>query len=89
MRCDFDNSLFFKFIDELKKKHKNKNYNFKPEEFLKYLTLHLKDGSQLKKIVTKERINLKEMKILNNKCTGIVNLELSGTGTLKNQQLYV
>lgn len=88
MECKFDNSLFFKFMDDLKKKHKNKNYNFKQNEFLKYLTLHLKDGSQLKRIITKEKIDLKEMKLLNNKCTGIVNLELTGSGSLKNGKLY-
>tara|TARA_R110001592_G_scaffold18816_19_gene77921 strand:- start:1434 stop:2114 length:681 start_codon:yes stop_codon:yes gene_type:complete len=75
-------------MDELKKKHKNKNYNFKPDEFLEYLTIHLKDGSKLKKIIKKEKITLQEMKILNNKCTGIVNLELTGTGSLKNGKLY-
>ena len=88
MSCNFDNKLFFKFMDELKKKHKNKNYNFKPDEFLEYLTIHLKDGSKLKKIIKKEKITLQEMKILNNKCTGIVNLELTGTGSLKNGKLY-
>ena len=88
MKCDFNNTLFFQFMEELKKKHKNKNYNFKPNEFLKYLTLHLEDGSELKKIVKKEKITLKEMKILNNKCTGIVNLELTGSGSLKNGKLY-
>ena len=88
MSCDFDNKLFFQFMDDLKKKHKNKNYNFKPDEFLQYLTIHLKDGSKLKKIIKKEKITLQEMKILNNKCTGIVNLELTGTGSLKNGNLY-
>lgn len=88
MKCDFDNSLFFEFMEELKKKHKNKNYNFKSDEFLQFLTVHLKDGSQLKKIVKKEKITLKEMKILNNKCTGIVNLELTGSGSLKNGKLF-
>ena len=88
MSCNFDNKLFFEFMDELKKKHKNKNYNFKPDEFLEYLTIHLKDGSKLKKIIKKEKITLQEMKILNNKCTGIVNLELTGTGSLKNGKLY-
>jgi len=88
MSCDFNNQLFFDFMDELKKKHKDKNYNFKPAEFLKYLTIHLEDDSQLKKIIKKDRISLKEMKILNNKCTGIVNLELTGSGLLKNDKLY-
>ena len=88
MSCDFNNKLFFDFMDELKKKHKNKNYNFKPDEFLEYLTIHLKDGSSLKKIIKKEKITLQEMKILNNKCSGIVNLELTGSGSLKNGKLY-
>ena len=88
MKCDFNNNLFFEFMKELNEKHKNKNYNFKQNEFLKYLTLHLEDGSELKKIVKKDRISLKEMKVLNNKCTGIVNLELTGSGILKNGKLF-
>lgn len=88
MSCDFNNQKFFDFIEELRKKHKNKNYNFKPHEFLKYLTIHLDDDSKLKKIIVKDKITLCEMKILANKCTGIVNLELTGTGSLKNGELY-
>ena len=88
MTCDFNNEKFFEFIDELKKKHKNDNYMFKPHEFLKYLTLHLRDDSKLKKIIMKDRITLSEMKVLANKCTGIVNLELTGAGLLKNGKLY-
>tara|TARA_R110001592_G_scaffold298774_8_gene569593 strand:+ start:2970 stop:3689 length:720 start_codon:yes stop_codon:yes gene_type:complete len=88
MRCDFDNEKFFEFIDKLKKKHKNKNYKFKQSEYIKFLTIHLRDGSKLKKIIMKDRINLAEMKLLNSKCTGIVNLELSGSGILKKGELY-
>lgn len=88
MSCDFNNKKFFEFIEELRKKHKNKNYNFKADEFLEYLTLHLKKDSKLRKIITKEKINLQEMKVLNTKCTGIVNLELSGTAEIKKDKVY-
>ena len=88
MSCDFNNDKFFNFIEELRKKHKNKNYNFKQEEFIEYLTVHLKKDSKLRKIVLKDKINLQEMKILNSKCTGIVNLELSGTGEVKGDRVF-
>ena len=81
--CDFSNDGFFLYIQELKKKHKNKNYNFSQKEIIKFMTIHLKDNTKLKNIITKKKISLQEMKLLNTKCCGIVNLELTGSGEVK------
>jgi len=70
-----------------KKKHKNKNYNFGYNELLKYITIHLKDDSKIKKILDKKYLDLNDMKILNNKCSGIVNLELSGNAKIKDNKI--
>lgn len=85
--CDFSNDGFFLYIQELKKKHKNKNYNFSQKEIIKFMTIHLKDNTKLKNIITKKKISLQEMKLLNTKCCGIVNLELTGSGEVKNNKL--
>lgn len=85
--CNFSNKDFFEFIKELKKKHKNKNYNLKQDEILKFMTMHLRDSSKLKKLILKKEINFQEMKYLNTKCCGIINLELTGTGSYKDGDL--
>lgn len=87
--CDFSNDGFMKYIAKLKKKHKNKNYNFSQAEILKFMTLHLKDNTKIKNIIMKKSISLQEMKLLNTKCCGIVNLELTGSGEVKNNKLVL
>jgi hypothetical protein len=88
MVCEFDNAVFHNYIKDLKKKHKNKNYNFGYNELLNYIMIHLKDTSKLCKILNKDKLNIKDLKDLNSKCYGIVNLELSGNGYIKNNELY-
>lgn len=87
MTCEFNNDKFLNYIQELKKKHKNKNYNFDFNEVLKYITLNLKDNSKIKCILRKKYLDLKDMRILNNKCSGIVNLELSGNAVVKDNKI--
>jgi len=87
--CDFDNNGFMEYIKELKKKHKNKNYNFSQKEIIKFMTIHLKDNSKLKNIIMKKKISLQEMKLLSTKCCGIVNLELTGSGEVKDNKLIL
>lgn len=84
--CEFDNKLFMDYLKKLKKKHKGKNYNFKQSEIIQFMTMHLKDNSKIKKLVLQKSISLQEMKILSTKCSGIVNLELTGNGIIKNNK---
>lgn len=88
MVCEFDNKKFHDYVEELQKKHKNKNYNFGYEELLGYIMVNLKNTSKICKILSKQKLDIKDLKHLNNKCYGIVNLELSGNGFIKNNELY-
>lgn len=88
-QCDFSNESFMKYIDKLRKKHKNKNYNFKQSEIIEFMTLHLKDNTKMKNLITKKSVTLQEMKMLSTKCCGIVNLELTGSGEVKNNKLIL
>lgn len=88
MTCDFSNDKFMSYIKELRKKHKNKNYNFGYNELLKFITINLKDDSKIKKILSKKEFDTKDMRILNDKCSGIVNLELSGYAKIVNNKVH-
>lgn len=85
--CNFSNKDFFAYVKELKKKHKNENYNLKQDEILKFMTMHLRDNSKLKRLILQKEIDFQEMKYLNTKCCGIINLELTGTGSYKEGKL--
>jgi hypothetical protein len=54
---------------------KNTNHKIPKDKLIKFTSMK---NPKLKKIIEKRKINLNEMKELNKKCTGIVNLELSG-----------
>jgi len=88
-QCEFSNESFMEYIKKLRKKHKNKNYNFSQKEIIEFMTMHLKDNSKLKKIIEKKKVSLQEMKLLNTKCCGIVNLELTGSGEVKDNKLIL
>lgn len=80
MSCDFNNDTFFDYIDELKKKKGGRNYRLSVDELTSFITIHLRDNNPIKKIMSKDWITLQEMKCLARKCTGVVNLELTGSG---------
>jgi len=80
MSCDFNNDTFFDYIDELKRKKGGRNYRLSVDELTRFITIHLRDNSPIKRIMSKDWITLQEMKCLARKCTGVVNLELTGSG---------
>ena len=88
-QCEFSNESFMEYIKKLRKKHKNKNYNFKQSEIIEFMTLHLRDNTKMKNLITKKSVSLQEMKMLSTKCCGIVNLELTGSGEVKKNKLIL
>ena len=85
--CDFDNSEFHDFIESLQKKKKN-NYKLSREEILKFTTLGREDNSKIGKIIRKKKIDLCEMRDLNTRCCGVVNIEFTGSGEVKGDKVY-
>ena len=82
MKCDFNNKEFFFY---LMKQKRNTNNKIPKNKLIEFTTMK---NPNLKKIVEKGKIDLNEMKKLNKKCSGIVNLELSGHAEIKENEIY-
>lgn len=85
--CDFDNSAFHDYIDELQKKKKG-NYRLSEEKIIKFTTLGKSDNSKVSKIIKKKKIDLCEMRLLNTRCCGVVNIEFTGSAEVKGDNVY-
>jgi hypothetical protein len=85
--CDFDNSAFHDYIEELQKKKKG-NHRLTEKEIIKFTTLGKGDDSKVGKIIKKKKIDLCEMRILNTRCCGVVNIEFTGSGEVKGNDIY-
>ena len=89
MSCDcyFDNSPFHEYIEELQKKKKG-NHRLTEKEIIKFTTLGKSDDSKVSKIIRKKKIDLCEMRLLNTRCCGVVNIEFTGSGEVKGNDIY-
>lgn len=85
--CDFDNSAFHDYIEELQKKKKG-NYRLSEKEIIKFTTLGKSDNSKVSKIIKKKKIDLCEMRLLNTRCCGVVNIEFTGSAEVKGDNVY-
>lgn len=85
--CDFDNSAFHDYIEELQKKKKG-NHRLTEKEIIKFTTLGKSDNSKVSKIIKKKKIDLCEMRLLNTRCCGVVNIEFTGSGEVKGDNIF-
>ena len=85
--CDFDNSAFHDYIEELQKKKKG-NYRLSEREIIKFTTLGKSDNSKVSKIIKKKKIDLCEMRLLNTRCCGVVNIEFTGSAEVKRDNIF-
>jgi len=85
MTCNLNNEKFLAFLNSRKGE---KNMKMTKKEILDYTTYH-SNTKELKALMKKKELTLRELKTLNNKCKGMINLELSGGIEIRNNKIFV